>query len=94
MNLKEIKKKIIKEKDGINNYMNVSIEEMDWLLSQVENWEKAYWYFKESLENCSYIDHHRCTESIDLDQLNDLTILMDELWEEKMESIKKNNQIK
>jgi dsDNA-binding SOS-regulon protein len=92
VNLKELKRKIIKQEDGTNNYVNVSIEEMDWLLAQVENWEKAYWYFKESLESCSYIDHHRCTESVELEQLNDLTMLMDSLWEEKIESISKEEK--
>jgi hypothetical protein len=85
LNLGEIKKKRFKEKDGTNNYMNVSIEEMDWLLEQVERWEKAYWYFKEPLEQLSYVDHHKCTRSIELEQLEDLTMLMDALWYEKTE---------
>lgn len=90
MNIGVIKQKIFKDSDGSNNYINVSIEEMDWLLEQVERWEKAYWYFKQDLEELSYVDHEKCTESIELAQLEDLTMFMDELWEEKIKSQEKS----
>jgi len=35
MNIRDIKSKVIKQNDG-NNYINVSIEEMDWCVNQVE----------------------------------------------------------
>jgi predicted translin family RNA/ssDNA-binding protein len=38
--LQEIKSKIFKDKDGWNNYMNVSIEEMDWIFEQIETLQK------------------------------------------------------
>jgi hypothetical protein len=44
MDLKDIKSRIFKGKDGWNNYMNVAIEEMDWLVEQtekVEGYKKA-----------------------------------------------------
>lgn len=59
------------------------------LREQVERWEKAYFYFKEDLENCSYTDHRKCIDVIELGELENLTSLMDELWQEKMESLKK-----
>lgn len=59
------------------------------LREQVERWEKAYFYFKDDLENCSYTDHRKCTDVIELVELESLTSLMDELWKEKMESLNK-----
>ncbi|GIN88669.1 hypothetical protein J6TS2_50550 [Heyndrickxia sporothermodurans] len=88
MHIGEIKKKILKNDDGTNNYKNVSIEEMDWLLAQVERWEKAYWYFKEPVEELLYVDHQKCCESIEIEELNELTLLMDQLWKEKEKAIK------
>lgn len=61
------------------------------LREQVERWEKAYFYFKAGLEKCAYTDHRRCTDVIELDELKDLTSLMDELWREKMESLNKGD---
>lgn len=40
INLKDIKERIFKGEDGWNNYMNVSIEEMDWLVKQAEKTEQ------------------------------------------------------
>lgn len=59
------------------------------LKEQVERWEKAYFYFENDLEKCSYTDHRKCTDVIELDELENLTSLMDELWEEKMGSLNK-----
>lgn len=36
MDLKDIKRRIFKDGNGASNYINVSIEEMDWLVSQAE----------------------------------------------------------
>lgn len=36
INLKDIKERIFKNENGWNNYRNVSIEEMDWLVEQAE----------------------------------------------------------
>lgn len=38
--LEEIKSRIFKDKDGISNYIHVSIEEMDWLVEQAEKVER------------------------------------------------------
>lgn len=39
--LADIKSRIfIDPRSGVNNYMNVSIEEMDWLVEQAEHMEK------------------------------------------------------
>lgn len=40
INLKDIKSRIFKQEDGWNNYMHISIEEMDWLVEQAEKAEK------------------------------------------------------
>lgn len=40
INLKDIKSRIFKQEDGWNNYMHVSIEEMDWLVKQAEKVER------------------------------------------------------
>ncbi|MCT6926344.1 hypothetical protein [Metasolibacillus sp.] len=34
--LEEIKSRIFKDREGVSNYINVSIEEMDWLVEQAE----------------------------------------------------------
>lgn len=62
------------------------------LKGKVEQWEKGYFYFKEDLENCAYTDHRKCTDVIELDELENLTSLMDELWREKMESLKEEDE--
>jgi glutamine phosphoribosylpyrophosphate amidotransferase len=55
--LQEIERKIFKDEDGWNNYMNVSIEEMDWLIAEVrrlneqnEQIEKDNQQYKQALE--------------------------------------------
>lgn len=42
MDVQNIKSRIFKDEYGISNYINVSIEEMDWLVNQAEQLEKIY----------------------------------------------------
>lgn len=36
VDIKDIKRRIYKDENGISNYVDVSIEEMDWLIEQAE----------------------------------------------------------
>lgn len=38
--LEDIKGRIIKDEEGVSNYIHVSIEEMDWLVEQAEKLNK------------------------------------------------------
>lgn len=42
----EIKNKIVKDEHGLSNYLNVSVEEMDWLVEQVEKLNSKVEYYE------------------------------------------------
>jgi predicted nucleic acid-binding Zn-ribbon protein len=54
LDLQEIKSRIFKGKDGWNNYMNVSIEEMDWLVKQAEKVEEHDSFMNELVSKLDY----------------------------------------
>jgi hypothetical protein len=56
--LQEIERKVFKDEDGWNNYMNVSIEEMDWLISEVRRLNEVNEALLEMDENKHEIIEH------------------------------------
>lgn len=52
MNLNEIKEKRFKTENGTSSYINVSLEEMDWVLERAELYEKALKRIMSNLEDC------------------------------------------
>lgn len=69
-----IEERIIRDDKGISNYMNVSIEEMDWLVKRAKQAEKYEQGFERILNHCRANYSHstqgyRFTEPI-IDMIN------------------------
>lgn len=54
--LNEIKDKIVKDECGFSNYLNVSVEEMDWLVEQVEKLNSKVDYYEMKFEELFAIE--------------------------------------
>lgn len=54
--LSEIKNKIVKDEHGLSNYLNVSVEEMDWLVEQVEKQNSKVDYYEMKLQGLFAIE--------------------------------------
>lgn len=52
----EIKDKIVKDERGFSSYLNVSVEEMDWLVEQVEKLNSKVDYYEMKLQELFEIE--------------------------------------
>lgn len=79
--LQDIKSRILKDSEGISSYINVSIEEMDWLVEMVEQQQQEIERLKEAeFKACS--KHHEFIEEIetlekDINMIKDLAVACD-----------------
>lgn len=78
INLKDIKERIFKNENGWNNFRNVSIEEMDWLVEQADKAQAVdqQWYLlKMELESRLEFEE-RCNGENEINLIHDIQSLM------------------